>query len=300
MQKIKLSNQVSLSRMVHGHWRLQDWGMTDQQLLNFAQEAVGLGISSFDHADIYGNHTCEAAFGRALKLSPAFRNQIELVTKCGIMLTTDKFPQRQVKHYNYSAAHIINSAEQSLKNLNTDRIDVLLLHRPSPLFNAAEAAQAFDTLYQAGKVLSFGVSNFNPIQFELLNSMSNQKLVTNQIEISPYCLDHFYNNNLDYLQMKQVAPMAWSPLAGGKIFDTNNEKGNRVLQALQQVAAQLGQQNATTIAYAWLLMHPANIIPICGTGKLARLQEAVQAVDVQMSTEQWFIIYTAITGVAVP
>ena len=300
MQRVSLNNSVSLSRIIHGYWRLQDWNFSPQELLSLAKEASALGITSLDHADIYGNYSCEAAFGEALKIDPSFRNNIELITKCGIMLKTGKFPDRTIKHYDYSAAHIIASAEQSLKNLHTDRIDVLLLHRPSPFFNAEEVAGAFDKLYDSGKVLSFGVSNFNPIQFELLQTFSKQQLVTNQVEISPYALEHFDNNNLDFLQMKKVAPMAWSPLAGGSMLQPKDEKGEKVLAALKKVGDEVGIPEPATVAYAWLLMHPSGILPVCGTGKIARLQQAVNALDINISLEQWFSIYTASTGVEVP
>ncbi len=199
MNKIKLSESLQLSRVIHGHWRLSDWGLTDQELLYFTQEAIELGVTSFDHADIYGNYSCEELFGNALKLKKSLRKEIQIITKCGIKLLSDKFPHRKVKIYDYSYDHIISSVDRSLKKLNTDYIDLLLLHRPSPLLNPAEVALAFSHLREKGKVINFGVSNFLPIQYEMLNSYTDEKLVTNQIEVSPTCLDHFYNGNMDFL-----------------------------------------------------------------------------------------------------
>ena len=205
MQEVALNKEVKLSRVIHGMWRLKDWSLSKQQLLQLIEESIALGVTSFDHADIYGNYECEAIFGEALALKPALRKQMQLISKCGIMLVTDKNPQRTVKHYDYSKTHIINSVNQSLKNLGTDYLDVLLLHRPSPFMNAAEIAEAFDTLKKEGKVRAFGVSNFNAMQFELLDSFLSEKLVTNQIEISASCLEHFDNNNLDFLQRKKIS-----------------------------------------------------------------------------------------------
>ena len=156
-------------------------------------------------------------FGKIFKQKPSLRDEVELVTKCGINLISEKFPERKVKHYDSSYKHIIESANNSLNLLNTDRIDLLLLHRPDPLINPEEVAKAFDELKKSGKVLNFGVSNYTPMQFEMLQSFLTEKLVTNQIEFSPYCLEHFENGNIYFLQKEKIYPMAWSPLGGGRI-----------------------------------------------------------------------------------
>ena len=300
MEQIILSKEVTLSRVIHGLWRLKDWKMTREQLLLFVQQAMDMGVTSFDHADIYGNHECEAMFGEALALQPALRNKMQLISKCGIMLTTDKNPDRKVKHYDYSKAHIIKSVEQSLINLKTDFLDVLLLHRPSPFFDVAEVAEAFEILKKQGKVLAFGVSNFNQTQYELLDNYLTEKLVTNQIEISANCLEHFENNNLDFLQMKKVSPMAWSPLGGGNIFNPSNEKDERVAQAIKNLGEELGVGEPDKLMYAWLFKHPSRIMAIAGTGKIERLRTAVDALDIDMSLEQWFGVYIAARGKQMP
>ena len=189
--KTKLAANLEVSRIVLGMWRLLDWNKTDQELLSFIQESIETGVSTFDHADIYGNHECEAAFGKVMKNESALRDQMQLVTKCGIKLNTSKFPERKVKYYDYSASYIVSQVEESLKNLQTDYIDVLLLHRPSPFFNPEEVAKAFDQLKSSGKVLHFGVSNFLPLQLESLQAYVEEPLVTNQIEISAYSLEHW-------------------------------------------------------------------------------------------------------------
>jgi predicted oxidoreductase len=296
----KLAANLEISRLVLGMWRLLDWNKSHQELLSFIKQSVETGVTTFDHADIYGNHECEAAFGKVMKNESEMRDQIQLVTKCGIKLHTDKFPERKVKYYDYSASYIVSQVEQSLKNLQTDYIDVLLLHRPSPFFNPEEVAKAFDQLKSSGKVNHFGVSNFLPLQLESLQAYAKEPLVTNQIEISAYSLEHFENQNLDYLISKKIRPMAWSPLAGGELLNPKTKKGTRLLQAVQLVAQELGITQTEQILYQWLLMHPAGIIPVLGTGKIERIKTAVDSLNIQMSLEQWFQIYIASMGKELP
>jgi len=298
--KIKLTEKFEVSRIVHGHWRLNDWQLSNLELLKLTQGAIDLGVTTFDHADIYGNYNCEKLFGDALYLKPGLRKDIQIISKCGVKLVSDKFPERKLKCYDYSAEYIISSVENSLSNFRTDYVDLLLLHRPSPFFDPEEVAKAFSHLKQSGKVLHFGVSNFNPGQFEMLNSYVDEKLVTNQVEISPFCLEHFENGNIDYFLKEKIKPMAWSPMAGGNILNPSGEKGQRVLNALLEVAGELNDESVDKIIYAWILKHPANILPIVGTGKISRIKNAVEALDIDMTLEQWFKIYIAAKGEELP
>lgn len=300
MTRTILSKEVSLSRVIHGHWRLIDWELSAQQILELANQTIEFGVTSFDHADIYGNYECEAKFGQALQLEPGLRNKIEIITKTGIALNTDKYPERKIKYYDYSAEYIINSVENSLTHFGTDRIDLMLLHRPSPFFNPEEVAAAFAKLRKEGKVLSFGVSNFTAGQFSMLNEFVDQPLVTNQLELSPYCLEHWDSGNLDFLITKGVRPMAWSPLAGGNLLHPQDEKGVRIAAELEKVTEEIGATGLDQTIYVWLLKHPVGIMPIVGSGKLARIKVAVDALDLDMSLEQWFRIYNASTGEELP
>ncbi|GAB6189835.1 aldo/keto reductase [Marinitoga arctica] len=298
--KINLSNSgLRISRVVQGMMRLNEWGFSKEELENFILKAINLGVTTFDHADIYGNHTCESIFGEVLKSNSSLRNKIQIITKCGIMVKNEKY-ERKVKHYNTSKAHIIESVENSLKNLNTDHIDLLLIHRPDPFMNPEEIAKAFDELYNSGKVLYFGVSNFTIQQFKTLQSWVNVPLITNQIEISPFNIEHFENDNLYFLMEKRINPMAWSPLAGGKIFKIDSEKASRIYSSLKEVAKDFGVDSLDTIAYSWLLSHPAGIVPISGSGKIERLENAIKALELNLSPEQWYIIYEAALGHRVP
>ncbi|MEP0005420.1 MAG: aldo/keto reductase [Balneola sp.] len=298
--RFKLSEELELSGIIHGQMRLLEWNLSDQELLSFIEQCLDLGVTSFDHADIYGDYGCEKKFGNALKLDPSLRDKIEIITKCGIMKLSDKFPQRSIGYYDYSYEHIIQSAELSLKNLSTDHIDVFLLHRPAPFYDPAEVAKAFDDLYRSGKVKHFGVSNFTPIQFESLQSHLDQKLVTNQVEISPYNLEHFDNGNIDFFLKEGIKPMAWSPLAGGAIFDPKEDKGHRLAKTLREIAEELDLEHIDSVIYAWLLNHPAQILPIVGSGKIDRINSAVQAEKIKMSLEQLYKIWVASKGHRVP
>ena len=300
MNKIKLANKLNISPLIHGLWRLPDWNMSDQKLLQLTEQLIELGITSFDHADIYGNYSCEEAFGNALFLKKELRRDIQLITKCGIKLNTHKFPERKIKIYDYSYKYIISSVENSLVNFGTDYIDLLLLHRPAPFFDPEEVAKAFSYLKQSGKVLHFGVSNFNPQQFDMLNSYLDDKLVTNQVEISPYCLENFENGNMDFFLKERIKPMAWSPLAGSEILLPQGEKGQRIFNSLSEVANELDVNSIDKIAYSWLLKHPSGIIPIIGTGKISRIRNAIDALNIDMSIEQWYKIYIASKGKELP
>jgi predicted oxidoreductase len=298
--RIKLANDFELSRIVHGHWRLVSWKMSNQELLKLTQQAIELGVTSFDHADIYGDYSCEQLFGDALNLKTNLRKDIQIITKCGINLISSKYPERKIKHYDYSFNHIITSVEKSLSNFRTDYIDLLLLHRPAPFFNPEEVAIAFSNLKKSGKVLHFGVSNFTPIQFEMLNSYTDEKLLTNQVEISPYCLEHFQNGNIDFFLKERIKPMAWSPLATGNLINPQDEKGKRLFKTLTEITEELNVDKVDKVIYCWLLKHPVSIIPIAGTSKIERIKLEIGALDIKMSVEQWYKIYNASTGVEIP
>jgi len=300
MKKVNLTDNFALSRIVHGQMRMGDWKMSNQELSVFMEELIELGVTSFDHADIYGNYSCESMLGEVISLNKGLRNKIEIITKCGIKLVSDKFPERKIKHYDYSYDHIVTSVNNSLKNLHTDYIDLLLLHRPAPFFDPEAVAKAFSVLKREGKVLYFGVSNFTPGQYEMLKKFTEEKLVTNQVEISPYYLEHFENGNIDYFLKENIKPMAWSPLAAGKLLNPHDEKGPRIMRALIQVAEELNAAPVDKIIYAWLLKHPVTILPVVGSGKIERVKSAVDALKTDMTLEQWYKIYIAALGKELP
>jgi len=300
MKKIRLAENLEFSQIIHGLWRLSEWNMSSEQLLTFIEECIELGITTFDHADIYGGYTCEEIFGNALALKPELREKIQIVTKCGIKLKSSKFPDLKMNHYDTSKEHILMSVNNSLKNLQTDYIDLLLIHRPNPFMNPKEVAEAFNQLQKEGKVRHFGVSNFLPSQFNMLQEHLDMPLVTNQIEVSPMQFEHFEKGTVDLLLEKGVAPMIWSPLAGGQIFTSQSEAAVRVRSMLEEIGAEIGANSIDEVMYAWLLVHPANMMPIVGSGKIDRVKTAVEASKLSMTSEQWLRIFVAGMGHNLP
>jgi len=297
VQRITLAPQgPEFSRFVMGYWRLMDWNMSPRQLVSFIEQHLDLGISTVDHADIYGGYLCEAAFGEAMKLAPGLRQRMEIVTKCGIATTAK--PEHALGHYITDRDHIVKSAEQSLVNLATDVIDLLLIHRPDPLMDADEVAEAFLALHQSGKVRHFGVSNFTPAQFALLQSRLPFTLATNQVEISPVHQPLLLDGTLDQLQQLRVRPMAWSCLGGGRLF--NDEQFQPLRDELAQVARELNAETIEQVVYAWVLRLPSQPLPIIGSGKIERVRSAIAAQELNMTRQQWFRIRKAALGYDVP
>jgi predicted oxidoreductase len=288
------------SRLALGLWRLASWRLSDAEVLDLLHACLDLGITTFDHADIYGDYACEALFGNALARSPSLRDTMQLVTKCGIKLVSANRPEHTIKHYDTSQQHIIASAENSLKMLRTDRIDLLLIHRPDPIMDPDQVANAFSALRQAWKVLHFGVSNFTPSQCELLASRLDFPLVTNQVELSVLNMEVLHDGTVDQCQRLGISPMAWSPLGGGRLFQADTEQAVRMRRALRAVGERLGDASLDQVALAWVLRHPARIVPVLGTGRIDRVQRAAQAMDLELSREEWFTLWTASAGNEVP
>ncbi len=288
------------SPLALGFWRLASWNYSSGQLLDLIIRCLDLGITTFDHADIYGGYTCEIQFGDALAMQSSLRRKMTLVSKCGIKLVSESRPQHTMKSYETSKEHIFLSVENSLRALQTDYLDVLLIHRPTPLMNADVLAEAFNILKQQGKVCHFGVSNFMPWQFDLLQSRLDFSLITNQIEVSVMSVDPFLNGVLDHCQLHRYQPMAWSPLAGGRLFDHNNPQSRHLCDVLGQIGVALGGYSADQVAIAWLMAHPARIVPVLGTGKIEKIDSLVQACNISLSTEQWLSVFTAATGKDLP
>jgi predicted oxidoreductase len=289
--------EVSVSRVIAGAWRLGSWNFSPAERVRWIEAALERGVTTFDHADIYGDYAAEALFGEARASATLQRARLELVTKCNIMLRSSQRPEHRIKHYDSSAEHIVTSVERSLRALSSDHLDVLLLHRPDALLDADEVAGAFERLKRAGKVRAFGVSNFTPAQFELLAART--PLVTNQVELSPLSLGTLFDGTLEHCQRLRVRPMIWSPLAGGRLFTSDEPAAERVRSVLSALAAQHGV-TAPTIAYAWLLRHPSRALPIVGSRRSEALDEAVRALSVQLDRQSWYEVLCAATGKNVP
>lgn len=297
MERIALTPELSLSRLVYGMWRLASDEDTSVGHVRAKVEAcLAQGITTMDHADIYGGYTGEAIFGAALKATPSLRDRIEIVTKCDIVAPFGRYAGARVKHYDTTAEHISASVEASLRDMGTDHVDLLLIHRPDPLLDPDETGRALDALVASGKVRAVGVSNFRPWDFTLLQSAMSEKLVTNQIEISLASPEAFTNGDLAFLQERRIAPMAWSPLGGGSLFD-----GSKT--ALGKALSRIGREGGvdeTAVAIAWLLRHPARILPVLGTNRLDRIARIGEAERIVIDRETWFELYSLAIGREVP
>ncbi len=289
-----------VSRIVHGLWRLADWNKDTAEMIELIHGCLGQGITTFDHADIYGAYTCEGLFGAALADAGVDRGAIQLITKCGIKLVADNRPHHRVKSYDTGRSHIIASVENSLRALRTDYLDLLLIHRPNPLMDPREVNEAFVALRESGKVRFFGVSNFLPFQFEMLAAKLDVPLVTNQIEYSVMHLDAHADGSIDLCQRLDIRPMAWSPLGGGRLFQEHSQQAERLRATLTRIGRDLGGAPIDQVAVAWIFKHPVQFVPVVGTGNPARIARVVAALDIEVTPEQWFEIRYASTGQDVP
>ncbi len=295
--KVEISkNGPVFSRIVAGCMNWGEWGanLSVKQAQKLIEDCMSIGVTTFDHADIYGHYTTETLFGGAIKKNNSLRENMQLVTKCGIKLVTPNRPENRIKSYDTSADYILKSVEQSLVNLQTDYIDLLLIHRPSPLMNTHEIATAFSKLKDQGKVLHFGVSNFTPTQFEMLNSFIS--LQTNQIEISPLHTEPFIDGTLDQCIIKGVKPMGYSTLAGGSFFVSKPEKRVMRINTIVDQLAEKYEVARDQILTSWILKHPSGILPIIGSTKINRIQSAVQSLETEITDEEWFMIWEASIG----
>lgn len=292
MERVTLGT-IELSRIVYGMWRVGDDADTSAAHVQAKVEScLEQGITTIDQADIYGGYTAEAIFGAALKAAPGLRDKIEIVTKCDIVAPAGRHAGARVKHYDTTPAHITASLEASLRDMATDHVDLLLIHRPDPLMDHFETGACLDALVASGKVRAVGVSNFTTRDWKLLQSGMTTKLATNQIELSLLAHDAFTNGEMAYLQQKGIRPMAWSPLAGGHLLAESS-------LALRERMAEIGAAHGSdwsAVAVAWLLRHPAGILPVMGTNSLARIARLHEATRIEMDRQTWFELYSLALG----
>ncbi|MBO9440669.1 aldo/keto reductase [Phaeobacter italicus] len=296
MERIEIAPGLSLSRLVYGMWRLGDDSDTSTAHVEAKINAcLEQGITTFDQADIYGGYAAEGILGQAIKANPALRAQMEIVTKCDIVAPMGRYADKRVKYYDTSRAHILSSVDTSLQEMAVDYIDLLLIHRPDPLMDHRETGAALDEVVASGKVRAVGVSNFRPWDWELLQSAMKTPLATNQIEISLSEIRPFTNGDLAFHQRQDHPLMAWSPLGGGGLMTSSGGVADR----LDAIASQQGVDRAA-VAIAFLLRHPAHILPVLGTNNLDRIKRASDARKVDLDRETWFSLYEAALGQEVP
>lgn len=296
MDRISLTSDLSFSQLIYGMWRIgDDENTAPDHVAAKIQSCLDQGITTFDQADIYGGYVAEAILGAALKANPGLRNQMEIVTKCDIVAPMGRYADKKVKYYDTSRAHIEASVATSLRDMAIDHIDLLLIHRPDPLMDHHETGATLDDLVASGKVRAVGVSNFRPWDWKLLQSGMKTQLVTNQIEVSLAEISPFTNGDLAFHQMNGQPLMAWSPLGGGSLMTGDSELTKR----MDAIAAEFGVDRAA-VAVAFLLHHPAQILPVMGTNNINRIATISDALKVKLDRESWFLLYEAALGTEVP
>ena len=284
-----------LSEIIAGtmNWGVWDKKLNTQEMIHLINICIENKITTFDHADIYGGYTTEEQFGKAFGESKISREKLQLISKCGIQLEGSR--TNKIKHYDYSKEYIIWSVENSLKNLQTDYLDVLLLHRPSPLMVADEIAEAVEKLKSEGKIIDFGLSNFTTSQSELIRSKT--EVSYNQIQFSATHYEAMLDGSLDYMQTHSIRPMSWNPL--GTVFREDSDQTRRLKKLLAQLVEKY-EVGSDTILLAWILKHPSNVLPVAGTVNVARIQALMKAVDLNLDQQDWFAIWTESMGNKVP
>jgi predicted oxidoreductase len=289
-------NKTPFSKIIAGTMTWGTWGknLDKNQMIDLMHSCLETGITTFDQADIYGSYTTEADFGNAFGESQIKREDIQLISKCGIQLPSEN-RSTKIHHYNYSKSHIIWSAEQSLKNLKTDYLDLLLLHRPSPLMQVEEIVEAIEKLKKEGKILDVGVSNFSPIQTDLIETKI--KINYNQIQFSLTHFEPMLNGSLDHMQLNGIQPMCWSPM--GSVFKKADDKSIRIKKLADQLSLKYNVE-IDVILLAWILKHPSGILPVFGTADKTRIANLMKATTIEMELEDWFALWTASAGNPIP
>lgn len=291
-----MKNKTNFSRIIAGTMTWGSWGkkLDTVGMADLINHCVDKGITTFDHADIYGGYGTEAEYGQAFTQSGVKRDRVQMITKCGIQYMAES-RDNKVKHYNYSKDYIIWSAEESLKKLQTDYIDLFLLHRPSPLMVPDEIAEAINHLTSSGKIREFGVSNFTPSQIAMIETVL--PVSANQVEFSLTADQVMFDGTWDDCITNNRTAMAWSPL--GTYFREENDQNKRIAQILNELGPKY-QADESQLLLAWLMKHPAVVHPVVGTTDPGRLSNSLKASQIHMELEDWFLMHTASLGHKVP
>ena len=289
--------KTEYSRIIQGcmNWGLWGKQLSEDQMIAMVHHCMEQGITTFDHADIYGDYSTEEEFGNAFAKAGIDRTKIQLISKCGIQYRENARPENEIKHYQYDSDYIIASAERSLRLLKTDYLDLLLLHRPSPLMHPDEIGAAVSKLQSEGKIKDFGVSNFTPNQIDLVNTKAS--ISVNQIEISLTTNTSLFDGRLDQMMTQNITPMSWSPL--GSVFKEATDQTERIRWTLSQLS---NKYDATEdqLLLAWLLYLPSGVHPVIGTTNKDRITAATRAIDIPLELQDWFALLVASQGHKVP
>ncbi|MFT8323003.1 MAG: aldo/keto reductase [Bacillus sp. (in: firmicutes)] len=290
--KVILQDNFSISKLVIGCMRMNEWNWSVEQRLAFVEWCIEQGITTFDHADIYGgNHHNEALFGEVLQRKPSLREKIQIITKCSICVPNKENPTIKTRYFNSDRAYIMNQVNKSLAHLKCGSIDLLLLHMHDLLVKPEELNETIKDLKTEGKVKNFGLSNHNPLEFDMLQKYIDEKFVTHQFLLNPLGIENFKNGTMTHCLKEGIHPMFWSPLAGGKIFQPSTDFEVKIMNVLQEIKEELCVETLEEVVYKWLFMHASNPVIVLGTGKKLRIEQALHSLKgVQMTREQWYKI----------
>ena len=288
------------SRLVYGTWRMLDDAPSIQDINRRLNRCVDLGIKTIDTAEIYGGYAVEEVLGDAIALSQGLSDKLRIITKSGIYVPNRKNPERTVGFYDASAVQLKESLETSLRLLGREQIDLFLVHRPDWLTSIDDTAEGLNKLIQEGKIRRAGVSNYTPTQFRALNGRMEIPLFTNQIEFHLLNMDAMWDGTFDLCQELNMQPMAWSPLAGGKLFDSSYPASVRLAEVVGAMSTKYGGATLEQLAYAWVMSHPSRPIPVIGTNKLDRIESAVRASSITLEREDWYAMWVAAKGHNIP
>ncbi|OIJ15126.1 hypothetical protein BKP37_06820 [Anaerobacillus alkalilacustris] len=294
MLKVYLHGNFSISKIVIGCMRMHEWGLNLQQRTDFVEWCIDQGITTFDHADIYGgNHHNEALFGEVLQMKPELREKIEIITKCSICVPNDENPNIKTRYFNTDRDYIFKQVNNSLEKLQCEYIDLLLIHMHDLLVNPKELNGTLKQLKDEGKVKYFGLSNHNPLEFDTLQKYVDVKFVTHQFMLHPLGIENYKNGTMTHCLKEGIHPMFWSPLAGGRIFNPKNAFEENMKNVLESIRQEHHLENIDEVIYKWLLKHSSDPVIVLGTGNRERIKRALNSIGgIQMTREQWYKILT--------
>lgn len=291
MERVRFGEKLTVAPVAIGTMNLMDWGVDAYGLLNRVKEYVDLGLTTFDLADIYGGGECEKLFGEMLALEPSLRDKLEIISKGCIVFDSLRRPYFVSESYNLSKEYLISACNNTLKRLKIDCLDLYLLHRPCPLMDPAEVAEALSQLRQEGKVKNFGLSNFLPEQIAALEAYTDIPFVTNQIKMSVKCMDFLADGTQEDALRRHMPLMAYSPACGGELHRQLLSKADlTTVEVLREIQEEIGAETMDEVMYAWLYRLPVRVVPVTGTGRKERVLLAVKALEYRLTREQWYDI----------
>lgn len=291
MKKIFLCEHgPEVSSLIYSFWRTdqEEDGVSYKRILNKLNSCLELGINTFDHADIYGHYQVESLFGKAVKEIGIRREDLVISTKCGLNTVDASRPNYRIKHFDSSPEHIVKSVDQSLHNFQTDYIDILLLHYFDPIMDVDETAAILTSLVRKGKIKHIGLANFTVHQHKLLQSHLDIPIITNHVELNLLNMGAITDGTIDFIKQQYSRPLAWAPLAGGRLLDKSDESTSNIRNSLKRIAANYGT-NEEQLAIAWLLQLGA--LPILGNNSLSKIKNAAEAVTLNLDRQDWNDIY---------